>query len=1149
MKIKAILRSSKTDPSLPAYFPGWFQERFGPCFAQLSVDTTLKLKSACKDVVRARLGCVPEDVEELCKRFRMPPQGVSDYNFVMGYAADEGYVHGSAEPGHAGTDEALLTFIERYPDDWEVVKKSLGLARQKGRHACAFAIADRPIANFIPMTSVSGVPVTSFTAPSVEAVGGLKMDFLVVNSLRDIQDCIRLIQERHAGGKLAQEYLNGRRVPGHRIVPLADGTRADVWDLPEDQAVFKDVAEGRTETVFQFCTPSAVQWLAHFNYTRADGTKAIRSIEDMAAFTALDRPGPLDIEVANPEWVGPPDDPHARHNMLVEYARRARGAPGSPDVLPVLDELVPETYGVMCVAEGTPIKTARGPVPIEQVADGDIVDWVQTHTGNWELCTALIPQGVKSCVRLRFTTGMEVVVTPDHRLFTNRGWVEAQDLTTDDLVKQEWISDERLPEGNEADWIIGLLLADGNLCASTPEVACSSREFAESVKNIADRAWGLDSVVFHRGTTWHCRLRHVGRSGTTPNPLTTWLRREGLLGCDYATKRFPSSVSRAMVVGFFEGDGCVENRRLRVKNRALAWRFFECLQALRVASSFHEDEPGVWAVSVCEALPLLVKKEKDSLEGGYTLRPDLSKIQKSDGHLYYNHKRSKRPFITRRAYRTLQRRYSWMPQSEPAVWGRLISRKSVGPTKVYDLSVEVDHSFIAGGHAMHNCYQEQLQRVYQNLTGCSGPEAEEFRTNVAKKKKEKVDAAYPKFMERAGARFSKEDAQKLWDFIKTWGQYGFNKSHAVCYAIIGYACAYLKHYYPLEWWCAVLRNATRDEVNTKFWKHCGHLVALPDINFSGDNWYIEGDRLRAPVSLLHGVGEKAHEQLCRYAPYDSVLDLARKIKQHQDATAALKQRKVKGKEDTYETVLVPGCSAIQRKTIYTLIVAGAMDSLFPRDYSVEECLRDYDEAMAEVFGKKYTKTKKTSYPVLDPLGRYQLRKEILPAYGTDLRKLVKAVGCPDFLRIDESGKRMRYTWQRWSRADRRVVPTDVSVVGFEKLEELNHAPKLPEYGFTCAVVAHVEDRKFKKYGPFKDKNMCVLTLEVGGDKYEFVHWPNGDGVLPPHVQALEAGTVIAALLVRNREDRPFSVREFKVVRPPLGSPKEDEEPKEQNEEG
>ena len=794
MKIKQILRSSKTDPSLPAYFPGWFHERFGSCVAQISVDTTLKLRSAAKDVVRSRLGHVPEDVEELCKRFRMPPQGVSDYNFVMGYAADEGYVHGSSEPGHAGTDDALLTFIERYPDDWEIVKKSLGLARQKGRHACAYVIADRKIPDFIPMTSVSGVPVTSFTAPSVEAVGGLKMDFLVVNSLRDIQDCIRLIQERHAGGKLPQDYLNGRRVPGHRIVPLPDGGRADVWDLPEDQAVFKDVAEGRTETVFQFNTPGAVQWLAHFNYTRADGTKAIRSVEDMAAFTALDRPGPLDIEVANPEWVGPPDDPHSRHNMLVEYARRARGAPGSPDVLPILDELVPETYGVMT-------------------------------------------------------------------------------------------------------------------------------------------------------------------------------------------------------------------------------------------------------------------------------------------------------------------------------------------------------------------YQEQLQRVYQSLTGCSGPEAEEFRTNVAKKKKEKVDAAYPKFMERAGAKFGPEAAQKLWDFIKTWGQYGFNKSHAVCYAVIGYACAYLKHYYPLEWWCAVLRNADKDEVNTKFWKHCGHLVALPDIKLSGTNWFIEGDRLRAPVSLLHGVGEKAHEQLCRYAPYDSVLDLARKIKQHQDATATLKQRKVKGKEDTYETVLSPGRSAIQRKTVYTLIVAGAMDSLFPRGYSVEECLRDYDAAMTEVFGKKYTKTKKVAYPVLDPLGRYQLRKEILPAYGTDLRKLVKAVGCPEFLRIDESGKRMRYNWQRWSRAERRVVPTEVAVVGFEKLEELNHATKLPEYGFTCAVIAYVEDRKFKKYGPFKDKDMCVLTLEVGGGKYEFVHWPNGDGVLPPHVQALEGGTVVAALLVRNREDRPFSVREFKVVRPPLGTKEEDDESKETDAEG
>src|SRR4029077_18437478 len=103
----------------------------------------------------------------------------------------------------------------------------------------------------------------------------------------------------------------------------------------------------------------------------------------------------------------------------------------------------------------------------------------------------------------------------------------------------------------------------------------------------------------------------------------------------------------------------------------------------------------------------------------------------------------------------------------------------------------------------------QLQKAYQELTGCTGAAAEEFRRNVAKKKKEKVDAAFPFFMENATPKIGEEDAHGAWEFLKTWAQYGFNRSHAVCYMYITYACAWLKHHYPLEWWTAVLRNADR----------------------------------------------------------------------------------------------------------------------------------------------------------------------------------------------------------------------------------------------------------------------------------------------------------------------------------------------------
>ena len=74
--------------------------------------------------------------------------------------------------------------------------------------------------------------------------------------------------------------------------------------------------------------------------------------------------------------------------------------------------------------------------------------------------------------------------------------------------------------------------------------------------------------------------------------------------------------------------------------------------------------------------------------------------------------------------------------------------------------------------------QEQLQATFQQLVGCTGAQAEEFRRYVAKKEAEKVRAWHEPFMEgvirTTGA--TQEEAKEIWDFYATWGQYGFNMS-------------------------------------------------------------------------------------------------------------------------------------------------------------------------------------------------------------------------------------------------------------------------------------------------------------------------------------------------------------------------------------
>lgn len=70
-------------------------------------------------------------------------------------------------------------------------------------------------------------------------------------------------------------------------------------------------------------------------------------------------------------------------------------------------------------------------------------------------------------------------------------------------------------------------------------------------------------------------------------------------------------------------------------------------------------------------------------------------------------------------------------------------------------------------------FQEQLQSIYQQLTDCTGVEADQFRDKIGKKKMAEVLKAYPNFMEKVTPKFGEEVAQRLWDQIYTFGQYGF----------------------------------------------------------------------------------------------------------------------------------------------------------------------------------------------------------------------------------------------------------------------------------------------------------------------------------------------------------------------------------------
>jgi DNA polymerase-3 subunit alpha len=170
-------------------------------------------------------------------------------------------------------------------------------------------------------------------------------------------------------------------------------------------------------------------------------------------------------------------------------------------------------------------------------------------------------------------------------------------------------------------------------------------------------------------------------------------------------------------------------------------------------------------------------------------------------------------------------------------------------------------------------YQEQLMLAYKMLTNCSMKEADDFRKMTAKfmhyKKvgmgMEEADKYYDNFIQNYISKFgvTEEYANKVWDKIIAFISYGFNRSHAVAYAITGYYCQYLKVHYPLQFWTTSLQFARENDIHKRISEinRSGQDIQLlpPEINKSALKFYsdVRTNKIYWSLDKIKYCGENA----------------------------------------------------------------------------------------------------------------------------------------------------------------------------------------------------------------------------------------------------------------------------------------------------
>ncbi len=156
-------------------------------------------------------------------------------------------------------------------------------------------------------------------------------------------------------------------------------------------------------------------------------------------------------------------------------------------------------------------------------------------------------------------------------------------------------------------------------------------------------------------------------------------------------------------------------------------------------------------------------------------------------------------------------------------------------------------------------YQEQVIQIVQKVAKYSLSEADLFRKAISKKEYEVLKQLKYDFITKAVKNnYSQEEANKIFEYILKFGLYGFNKSHSISYAIISYQMAYLKTYYPLEFFVCLLtyNNNATDKIITYLIEAKKNKIAIlpPSLNYSQENFTIHQGKILFGFNAIKGIG-------------------------------------------------------------------------------------------------------------------------------------------------------------------------------------------------------------------------------------------------------------------------------------------------------
>lgn len=217
-------------------------------------------------------------------------------------------------------------------------------------------------------------------------------------------------------------------------------------------------------------------------------------------------------------------------------------------------------------------------------------------------------------------------------------------------------------------------------------------------------------------------------------------------------------------------------------------------------------------------------------------------------------------------------------------------------------------------------YQEQMIQIVHHFTKMTLGEADIFRRTLTSHHEQLINEAKQHFITRCIERgYLKEEAEKIFNWLKKFSNYSFNRSHAVAYSKISYQLAYFKAHYPTHFYAQLLsaHSLSPQRMNKYVMDMRKRRIELlpPSINRSYGHFSVENNHIRMGLLAIKGIGYQGVKEIINKrldGPFKSLFDFCFRV----------------------------SLKVINRQMIEHLIKVGAFDDMFTNRASLLATLDD-----------------------------------------------------------------------------------------------------------------------------------------------------------------------------------------------------------------